>query len=330
MDRRNLLKMAGAAAVARVGAGCDKLVVFDGTAGDGVGLTPITPNAEFYVYACCGMPSVDVETHRVTIAHESIALGSLSRADLEALGGIDKEHTLECIGSTPRIQHVSNAVWTGLPLTDVLDALGIAIPPSAVGLRLVGADDYTAGIPIADLADGPVWLVWRMNGQPLPPEHGAPARLLVPGRYGMKNLKWVTEIAFVDTPHASFWTQYGWSEDAPYLPNTMIAAPLDATSVERGDRVRFLGTAYAGSDPVTAIDVAVDDGPWVPATLDYAPGVPDVWALWSFDWTAVSGAHTIQARCTTASGARSVEDPDGTDRYAGYDGSMRITVEVVG
>lgn len=329
MDRRNLLKLAGTAAMARVATGCDKLVLLEDPTYRG--LPPITPTGQFYVYACCGMPDLDPATHETVVAHEATELARFDRAFLESLPSLDKEHTLECIGSTPRIQNIGNAIWTGLPLIEVLVALGIDVPESAVGLRLTGMDDYDAGVPIEDLtrADGPIWLVWRMNGERLAPAHGAPARLLVPGRYGMKNLKWLREIAFVDTPHVSWWsTRGGWSEEAPYRPNTMIAAPLDGTELVAGEEVRFVGTAYAGRDPVERVEVSVDGGPWVDADLEYATGEPDIWVLWSFGWAAEEGAHTIQARCTTASGARSVLDPEGTDRKKGYDGSMLVNVTV--
>jgi hypothetical protein len=330
VDRRNLLKLAGTAAVARLASGCDKLVLLD----DKVytGLPPITPTDQFYIYACCGMPELDPATHETAVVHDGAGeLARFDRAFLESLPAMEKEHTLECIGSTPRIQNIGNALWTGLPLIDVLDALGVDVPASAVGLRLAGMDEYDAGVPIEDLtrADGPIWLVWEMNGERLTPSHGAPARLLVPGKYGMKNLKWLREIAFVDTPHVSWWsTRGGWSEEAPYRPNTMIAVPREGSEIAAGESVLFLGTAYAGRDPVERVEISVDGGGWVDADLDYATGEPDIWVLWSFTWTAVQGDHTLQARCTTASGAQSVLDPEGTDRKKGYDGSMLLNVTV--
>jgi hypothetical protein len=166
-----------------------------------------------------------------------------------------------------------------------------------------------------------------MNGERLPLEHGAPYRLLVPGRYGVKNLKWPVEIAFVDTPHASFWTTYGWDEAAAYQPNAMVLIPPDDVELDAGAAVRFAGAAFAGADPIERVEVSLDGGPFEPAVLDYTAG-PDVWALWSWDWTAAPGDHTLQARCVTASGAASRPDPDGTDPWHGYDGSMQITVRV--
>ncbi|MCA9494163.1 MAG: molybdopterin-dependent oxidoreductase, partial [Myxococcales bacterium] len=212
------------------------------------------------------------------------------------------------------------------PLTELLDALAIEIPTSAVGLRLVGADGYHAGIPLEDLFEGPVWIVWRMNGEDLPFDHGAPARLLVPGRYGVKNLKWLDEIAFVDTPHVSYWTPKGWSEEAVYQPNTMIVSPMDGMKLEANLPTRILGTAYAGGDPVVKVEARLDGGSWEEIDVEYVSSSPDTWVLWSYAFTPTEGDHTIQVRCTTASGARSSDEPAGTDQFHGYDGSMQITV----
>lgn len=323
MDRRDLLKLAGSAGLLGAASGCDRLVLM----GDprGADLLPITPNDAFYVYSYAQIPELDPSVHETVIAHEDTALARISLAFLEGLPARDREHTLECIGANPRIQNISNAIWGGLPLVEILDALGVEIPASAVGLRLIGVDGYDAGLPIEELADGPVWLVWRMNGEALPLAHGAPARLLVPGRYGVKNLKWLAEIAFVDQPHESFWTTRGWSEDATVLPNTFVASPIEGLVVDVGSRVRFLGTAFAGTDVVRRVDVSVDGGPWRRATLDYATGEPSVWVLWSFDWTATAGDHEVRARCTTDSGAVSA-DPEGTDPWSGWDGSMQIRI----
>ena len=324
MDRRDLLKLAGSAGLLGAASGCDRLVLL----GDarGADLLPITPNADFYVYQYAQIPDLDPSVHETVIAHEDAELARFDRSFLEGLPAQETEHTLECIGANPRVRNISNAIWGGLPLVEVLDALGVEVPSSAVGLRLVGADGYDAGLPIEELADGPVRLVWRMNGEPLPLAHGAPARLIVPGRYGVKNAKWLSEIAFVDRPHESFWTGRGWSEDAIYRPNALVASPIEGLVVDVGTRVRFLGTAFAGTDVVTGVDVAIDGGPWRPATLDYATGEPGVWVLWSFDWTATDGDHDVQARCTTVSGAVSSDDPDGTDPWSGYDGSMQIRI----
>ncbi|MEN0065015.1 MAG: molybdopterin-dependent oxidoreductase [Myxococcota bacterium] len=324
MQRRQLLSAIGAGSFAAL-AGCDRLVVLDPEADRE--LTPITPIGTFYVYQYDAMPEFDPETHVMRVTFEGEELGSLTAADLATVPVLEREQTLQCIGHSPRIVRIGNAVWGGQPLIDIFDGFGIVPPKNAVDLRLEGMDGYDAGVPVTDLYDAPIWLVWQMNGEPLPFEHGAPARLLVPGKYGVKNLKWIREIAFTTSPHASYWTQFGWSEEARYRPNTLIVSPFDGLVLEEGLTVGFVGSAYAGQDPIVAVEVRVDEGEWESAALDYAPG-PGIWAVWSWSWRTVPGDHFVQVRCRTASGAVSDEDPRGTDVLMGYDGSMQITVTV--
>ncbi len=326
MRRRDALRLGGSALLARFVAGCDRLVVVGPQSPE---LLPITPNDEFYVYTYAGTPSFDGSTHEMLVLHEQAELARFDLAFLTTLAAREREHTLECIGARPRNQDIGNAIWGGLPLTEVLDLLGVGVPPSAVGLRLVGMDDYHAGVPIEDL-ESPIWIVWRMNGVPLPVEHGFPARLLVPGRYGVKNLKWIREIAFVDELHVSYWTSTGWSEGAVYRPNTFVVSPLDGVEARTGEIVRFVGTAFAGLDEITSVDVRVDSGAWQPATLDYQNG-QQVWSLWSWEWMASGeGDHTVQVRCTTVEGGQSVLVAEGTSLLDGYNGSMTIGVRVTG
>ncbi len=323
MRRRSFLEFAGAAAFARMAAGCDRLVVIDPRLDPE--LPSITPIGEFYVYQYRRQPEFEPATHETVIAHEDEELARFDQAFLDTLEPVETELTLECIGATPRVQRISNAVWGGLPLREVLDELGVSVPPSAVDLRMTGMDDYHAAVPVTDLDDAPMWLFWRMNGEALPFNHGAPARIFVPDKYGVKAMKWIRELAFVDEPHVSYWTERNWSEEARVRPNTLVAHPLDGFLVDGTAPVRVIGTAFAGEDPVVAVDVRIDGGDWQPATVDYGPG-SGIWVLWSFDWTPVEGRHTLQFRATTKSGAMSVFDPSGTNRLDGYDGSMQITV----
>ena len=324
MRRRDALRLGGSALIAPYVAGCDRLVVLGPLSPE---LLPITPNDEFYVYSYAGTPSFDGEAHEMLLVHEDTELARFDLAFLSTLASREREHTLECIGARPRNQDIGNAVWGGVPLTELLDALGVSVPESAVGLRLVGMDDYDAGVAIEDLLS-PIWIVWLMNGVPLPVEHGFPARLLVPGRYGVKNLKWIREIAFVDEPHVSYWTAVGWSEEAVYRPNTFVVTPIDGVEAKTGELVRFVGTAFAGLDEIGAVEVRVDGGSWQPATLDYQNG-PQVWTLWSWEWMASGeGNHMVQVRCTTVAGEQSVAVAEGTSLLDGYNGSMTIGVRV--
>lgn len=292
---------------------------------DPAGPTPfITPNDKHYITSCCGTPTYDPATWTLQFVEKGKLLLSLTWAQLDALPAQVKEHTLECIGTGPYSQSVSNALWTGLPVTKLLAHFGVAIP-SAKYLKITGIDGYSTGLPASDL-DRPLWVVWRMNGEQLPPAHGRPARLLVPGRYGMKNPKWLKTIEFTDEPHKGFWESQGWSDTAIYQAHTYIRWPRGEAPLPAGT-VRIQGIAFAGADLITNVQVRVGDGPWLPATVDYAPG-PDIWTLWHFDWPATKGTYLVQARCATKSGATSNPDAEGSDFSDGYDGSMAVSLDV--
>ncbi len=321
MRRRDLLMGLGAATVAP---GCRAVIVRAPRLP--AALDPVTPAGAFYVFSCCGEPTVDAAAP-VVVRHDAEVLGAFDLAYVASLPALAKEHTLQCVGSNPQLQLISNGAWTVVRLDQILDSLGVEVPEDALQIVLWGHDGYHAMVPLADLADAPLFVAYALDDSPLSTSHGFPLRVLAPNRYGMKNVKWLAEVTFVSEEHVSFYTPEGWSESAEYQPNGFVASPPDGLELDEGDEVKVLGTAFAGADPIASVDVSIDGGPWQPATLDYTAGA-DIWALWSYRWSPPAGRHTLQVRVTTASGRQSSEDPAGTDQLAGYDGGMQITVRV--
>ena len=328
-DRRSALKAGGAALLgAATGVGCDTL---DIPPPPEPGTMPgISPQADFYTQSCCGTPNIEPDEHEVAVvdgANGSV-LARIDAAYLQGLQGREKEHTLQCIGANPRFLFVDNALWTGLPFIEILDDLGVTVPVDAVELIFWCADGYDTSIPVTDL-DTPIWLVWEMNGEPLTLAHGAPFRFLVPGRYGTKNPKWCERLEFSPTEHIGFWEREGWSNDASYRPNALTLAPAAYAVVGEGT-IQIQGAAFAGFDAVTRVEWTVDDGTtWQDAEITYASENDHTWRLWSFEFTPPGvGSYYVRTRVTTESGAKSEDDPDGTDRFGGYNGGMEIRVVV--
>jgi len=319
VSRRTLLASSPAVAV-----GCDSVVLDEQP---DAFIEPITSNEDFYVYSCCGGADPDPATWALEIRDRDALAGTIDANWLASHPAEAFEHTLQCIGSGPRNLAISNAIFGGMRLADVLAELGVTVDPSIVQLYLVGVDDYDAGVPSSDIDK--TWLVWEMNGVPLPVEHGFPARLIILGRFGVKNVKWIKAISLLSEPVVDYWTEKGWSEDAPYVPSAFILSPSFGATAAVGTPLTLVGMAYAGEDPVTSVEITFDGfRTTVPCVLDYAPGA-NRWVLWSYVWTpSGTGAQDIQVRATTESGAVTSEDPSGTGMLDGYDGGMLVELIV--
>ena len=323
-DRRQFLQLGSAAVGAAALPGCETLDLPAGLVGELP--DPLTPNDQFYVQSCCGTPAVDVDAWSLDISVLGELVAQIDVAFLESLTLRTKEHTLQCIGGGPSLQQISNAVWGGLPLREILDLLGVELPSSVVGQKWRCADFYETGLPVEDVET--MWAVWRMNDEPLPADHGGPLRLLTPGRYGTKNPKWPIELDFLDTPYEGFWERLGWSDSSEYLANTFIGAPRELAVSGQGE-ILVRGTAFAGDDPVEKVELPTAGGEsWFEVELYYQGGA-DVWSLWRHTWRPPEpGVYLLQARVTTVSGAQSSPDASAPFFLNGYDGSMASEVEV--
>jgi hypothetical protein len=166
-------------------------------------------------------------------------------------------------------------------------------------------DGFTAGTPVETLTDGrDALLALTMNGEPLPIEHGYPARLVVPGLYGyVSATKWVVDLEVTRFDRAeAYWTRLGWSARGPIKTQSRIDVPNSGQGVAKGP-VTFGGVAWAQNRGVRGVEVRIDDGEWRPAQLG-ASYSNDAWRLWSYPWEATSpGPHTITVRATDNTGA---------------------------
>ena len=321
-SRRHFLRLSGLAAVGACATPPGKTSDTDPTDPD-YEVPRITPNDEFYVTSYAGTPDIDPDTWRLDLDGQA----TIGLAELDALTPREKEHTLVCIGSSDRYRAMGNALWTGLPLRELLDAFGVVPADDAIEIHFRSADDYQTAIPITDLDDREIWLVWRMNGAELPPEHGYPARLLVPNRYGMKNPKWITSIAFAKEALVGTWEAVGWSNDCTIKPTTWAHVPEDRSEVAT-DTVHLAGSAFCGSVAIERVEVSADDGDtWMEAS-EVTTGPQDTWTTWVLDWTPPGpGDYTLLVRTTAADGRAS--DPDFVSDASGFGGYDTLTVTVL-
>lgn len=285
----------------------------------------VTPNEDFYtVDIGRGIPAIDGVTYRLRIFGLVENELSLSLDDLKAMRNGTLMRTMECISNPVGGDLIGNAVWDVVPFAAVLAMAGPG--RDAVEIITRAADGFHTSIPIELALDPEAFLAFGMNGEPLPSDHGFPVRCLWPGRYGMKQPKWLTEVEVTATPHAGYWERQGWSNLAAIKVNSQIEQPQALEAIKIGTPVTISGRAMAGRSGVRRVEVSTDNGEtWRDAGLTQVE-TPLVWALWSYTWETDDlppGRYVIQARATDGDGVtqRGVGGgllggtfPDGTSR----------------
>jgi DMSO/TMAO reductase YedYZ molybdopterin-dependent catalytic subunit len=282
------------------------------------GLSPIVvPNHDFYrIDTAFIPPTVDRASWRLRLTGLVDQETELTYDELVALPIIEQYVTIACVSNEVGGDLVGNAKWTGVALRDVLAIAGVQ--PAADELVGRSVDGWTAGMPVEWVMDEsrvPMIAV-GMNDEPLPREHGYPARLIVPGLYGyVSATKWLTELELTRFDlFKAYWVPLGWAERAPILTQSRIDVPARGAQLQAGS-VPLAGVAWAPDRGIQGVEVQIDGGPWQPATLS-APISDATWVQWLFRWDATPGAHEISVRAIDGTGevqtdVRSRPAPDG-------------------
>jgi DMSO/TMAO reductase YedYZ molybdopterin-dependent catalytic subunit len=272
-------------------------------AGDGV---PVTANADFYtVWYDSGDVPQPPANWKLTITGQVNQELNLTLDALKAMPPVLEMRTLECISNPVGGDLISNAIWKGVRLKDLLTQAGVK--PGVKALKLDSFDGYSTGIPLDLGMHDHALLVYEMNGEPLPGEHGAPLRCLWPGRYGMKQPKWIQTITASNQDYAGYWEKQGWSYDAFILPNSRIDTPQDLSEVST-PTVTLAGIAYSGEAGIAKIEIGWDDlQEWHAAELARGPS-PYTWTLWRWIGPALAaGRHQMYARVTDNGGQMQIK-----------------------
>jgi len=283
---------------------------------------PITPNDEFYIVSKNFIdPRVDTGDRNWTIRVDG-KVGtprSFSAADLQALAGPDFVSTLTCISNPIGGPLISTATWTGAPLVKVLEQSGL--DPTAATVVFHGSDGYTDSLPLAKATAPTTMLVWAMNGEPLPRKHGFPARVIVPGRYGIKNVKWLERIEVISGDYKGYWQQKGWTKVGEVKTESQIRLPGDKAIVHAAD-AELAGLAFAGDRGIRKVEVSLDGGNnWQNATIVANPSPQNLsWVLWRLPWRPSAGTYTLLVRATDGTGALQTSEhaptlPDGASGW---------------
>ena len=274
------------------------------------GITPlIVPNDEFYLIDTAILtPQVEPANWQLTIKGMVDNVTTYSYDDLLERASMVEPVTLSCVSNEIGGTLVGNAVWQGVPLTELLDEAGVQEGATQIASRSV--DGWSCGFP-TDLAyDGRTAMVAiAMNDEPLPLRHGFPARLVVSGLYGyVSATKWLSEVELTTLEgFDGYWIPRGWSKLGPVKTQSRIDTPRRGTSLRAGTEVPIAGVAWAPDLGIDKVEVQIDDEPWVEADLGESLGV-NAWRQWRLGWTATSGRHLIRVRATDGSGETQTPD----------------------
>jgi DMSO/TMAO reductase YedYZ molybdopterin-dependent catalytic subunit len=292
---------------------------------------PLTPADRFFTIQHYGVPEVDPATFQLKVSGLVNKPLSLSLDALRKMKSVDVIFGFECSGNRRPLQALcSNGRWTGVPLRTILDQAGLK--PEVRDIVFFGADhgmedvefrtqkfniDQYFGRSLSRekaLTPEPM-LAYALNGEPLTRNQGSPLRLIVPGWYGVANVKWLSIIHAQEKPYvgkyqarwyktlktetiggATMWTE---------VPVTHLQLKSFVARVSKdGDRHKVLGVVLHDGTPIKSVEVKVDDGPWQPATLDPATNSRFSWKLFTYTWPgATPGEHTLVSRVTDATGA---------------------------
>lgn len=324
----------------------------------------VTPVGLHYLLIHYDIPHVEAMAWRLTVDGLVETELSLDLATLRALPAHEVIATMECAGNgrarlEPRpvsqpwlLEAVGTGRWRGVRLRDVLAQAGVA--SGATEVLCTGLDRGTEGgeeqlfqrsLALADALDDDVLLAYELNGVPLPPQHGFPLRLLVPGWYGMTNVKWLTRLTLLDEPFAGYQQARGYrlrqtdeEEGVPLSrihPRALMVPPgipdfMTRERTVRAGTVTIEGRAWSGLAPVAAVEVSADDGAtWREARLDPPALGRWAWRRWSYDWEAQPGRHVLACRTRDEAGNEQADEPRwNVGGYANNE-PQRVTVTIV-
>ncbi len=279
----------------------------------------ITPNSDFYrISKNFTDPGNDRGPNWfISIDGDVDRGGDWNREQLTALG---EQHTITtqlCISNEVGGDLIVTAEWTGVPMTTLLDSVGAA----GNYVWFTGVDGYTTSVPMDRCTQPQAWLVWGMNGEPLPEAHGAPVRAVIPGLYGMKSVKWLTGMTVSSQDRQGYWESRGWTNEAVVKSMSRIDFPRRSSNLLPGE-IPVRGIAFGGDAGLSGVEISTDGGDtWSAAEITEQPN-PDgiAWSLWRYAWQAEAGTHELVVRMIAADGTVQTEDsaspiPDGSSGW---------------
>lgn len=312
----------------------------------------VTPNDKFFSIAHFNRPVIDESNWKLEIGGQVKKPTALTLTDIKSRPRQEVTFTVECSGNTglPFFNGgIGNARWAGTPLAPILKE--VEVLDSGIEVVFWGADEgeitradnvkfkqnFARSMSLADAMDPKNILCYEMNGAPLPPDNGFPLRLIVPGWYGIANAKWLKRIdvrdqrfenRFMGRDYVTLREEYHngetvWVETSVGRAR-LKSAPARVTHI--GNDYRIVGAAWGA--PIDRVEVKIDDGPWIPATIDEADEAEFAWKMWSVDWPKPSsGEHTVTSRAIDTSGniQPAMSDPWIAKKHTYWESNGQVT-----
>ncbi len=287
----------------------------------------ISPNSEFYSVAIDEgfRPNVMPEDWRLEIVGLQGNAISLGYDELQKLENRRVYKTFMCVGNEAGGPFLNNAEWTVTPLAPLLQkVLGTALPEN---LRVMfhALDGFYSSVALADVMHERAFIAYEMNGEKLPNAHGFPARVFLPGLYGMKQPRWLSKIEILPTPWVKgYYEVRGYSDSA----KIKMTARIDYAMRQKEGDWLITGVALCGLQSVGKVEISFDNGNnWIDAKIT-SEKLPDAWATWEARWTpARKGDYVLAARVTDASGNQQITF-NNSSFPSGTSGLHRVVVSV--
>ena len=297
----------------------------------------VTPIGLHYLLTHYDIPDVDPASWRLDVDGLVQSPLSLSLDDLRARPAVEVAVTMECAGNgraqvSPHVvsqpwllEAVGTARWRGVLVSALLEEAGLG--EGATDALFTGLDRgveggeeqaYARSVSLAELSAVGALLAYQVNDAPLPPQHGFPLRLVVPGWYGMTSVKWLTRVTVLNGPFEGYQMQRAYrlrlEEDEPgepvarIAPRSLMVPPgipefLSRSRVVDAGACELRGRAWSGAGEIVAVDVSTDGGEtWTAAELGHASLGPWAWRSWSLSWNAEPGEHEVCCRARDAAG----------------------------
>ena len=284
--------------------------------------TYLTGNRSFFTVSIQPgyRPKIDPAVYRLVLEGPAGAV-DLGLDRIRSLPSLQIVRTLACVGNGVGGMGLGNAEWTVVPLQLVLAPV-LGETPDGLHATFYGMDGFYSSVPLSVALDPETVLAFEMNGEPLPPAHGYPLRVLIPGRYGMKQPRWLERVV-ISADDPGYWERRGWCDEC----RLRMTARIDSVWEQDQGLYRVSGVAFCGTVPVGSVSVSEDGENWLPAVLGEKP-LANAWSTWSCNWVPKSkGEVVLTVRVVDAHGRRQEEGYSGAFP-SGATGLHRVVVQV--